>query len=379
MLLGQFDGKISEKHQVSLPKKFREVLGGKLIVTKGFEHCLIVVSEKNWKTLLEGTEGRPFTSKSTRELQRFLLGNAVDVELDTKGRFVLPEFLRAFAKIKNDVLFAGISPLGGGGHTLEILERGGKVLAIDQDPEAMEHIKNKLKAKSAKYTVGKDLILVQGNFSEIDSIINEHGFEKISGALFDLGLSSHQLETPERGFSFGKEAPLDMRMSPGLGVTAADLINGLTVNEMTELFRQFGEESFAGPIAKAIVSKRHIEPILTTVQLAQIIARVRHQKRGEHTHPATRVFQALRIAVNDELNSLKEVLPKALTLLEAGGRIAVISFHSLEDRIVKQQFLAWKDGGKGMILTKKPIVATEEEIARNPRSRSAKLRIFEKL
>src|SRR6266567_1141575 len=109
MLLGQFDGKIGEKHQVSLPKKFREVLGGKLIVTKGFEHCLIVVSEKNWKTLLEGTEGRPFTSKSTRELQRFLLGNAVDVELDTKGRFVLPEFLRAFAKIKNDVLFAGIS------------------------------------------------------------------------------------------------------------------------------------------------------------------------------------------------------------------------------------------------------------------------------
>lgn len=184
--------------------------------------------------------------------------------------------------------------------------------------------------------VSDNLILYQSNFSEINTVVKKIGIKDIQGVLFDLGVSSFQLETAERGFSFNADAPLDMRMDQSLSVTAADLINGLHEKELSELFWKLGEENYARVIAKRIVESRQKGKIETTDQLARVILSVRKRSDVDRTHPATRVFQALRIAVNDELNSLKVALPRALEILSPRGRLVVISFHSLEDRIVKK-------------------------------------------
>lgn len=272
--------------------------------------------------------------------------------------------------------------LGGGGHASEILKKGGKVIGIDLDDEAISFVaqENNIDLEEREGSlvgISENLIVYQNNFSKIDEIVKESGIKEISGVLFDLGISSFQLETPERGFSFSSDAPLDMRMDRSFGATAADLVNGLHEKELTELFLKLGEEPFAKAIASKIVEERSREKITTTKQLADIIKKV---KRGEgKIHPATKVFQALRIAVNDELNSLKDTLPKALTILSPGGRLVVISFHSLEDRIVKNFFKEEQDNERVRILTDKPLSPTDEEIRNNPRSRSAKLRVCEKI
>lgn len=264
--------------------------------------------------------------------------------------------------------------LGGGGHTREIIKLGGTVLGIDQDQDALDYVK-----ENFQYEISNSqLTLAKGNFSNIDTIAKENGFEQVAGILFDLGISSHHVDTHERGFSFLRNASLDMRMDQSAAVSAADLVNGLTRGELQELFEKYGEETHAKKIAEAISKAREVKKIETTGELAAIV------KRGYplgfyKIHPATKVFQALRIAVNDELNSIKDALPKAFELLEAGGRIAVISFHSLEDRIVKQTFVQLETDKKARILTHKPIEATEKEMEENRRSRSAKLRIIEKL
>jgi 16S rRNA (cytosine1402-N4)-methyltransferase len=194
-----------------------------------------------------------------------------------------------------------------------------------------------------------------------------------------LGVSTHQLEETERGFSFNKDAPLDMRMDPTKGASAKDLVNGLYERELAELFLKLGEENWSKPIARRIVQYREKKQIETTNELASIILSVRRRSPSDRTHPATRIFQALRIAVNDELNSLKEALPKAFEILESGGRIAVISFHSLEDRIVKNYFRELEEKQLAKVITDKPLETSEEETNLNPRSRSAKLRVIEKL
>lgn len=268
--------------------------------------------------------------------------------------------------------------IGGGGHSLEILKHGGRVLGIDVDTEALAFTEQDLRLKAKDLRIGDDLILVNGNFRDIDSIAKANGFEKVEGILLDLGISSHHVDTAERGFSFQKEGPLDMRMDKELSVTAGDLVNGLTKNELLDLLTKFGEEQFARHISNAIVNARKIKRIETTVELSQVIKRaVPFSKKG--VNPATRTFQALRITVNDELNVLTEVLPKAVSLLVSGGSLAVISFHSLEDRIVKQLFLQFEERGLGRVVTKKPIIPTENEIEKNNRSRSSKLRVFEKI
>lgn len=258
--------------------------------------------------------------------------------------------------------------LGAGGHTKEIAMRGGIVLGIDQDEEAREEAKKNLD--------GLPVTIVYGNFSNLLTIARENGFERVSGILFDIGVSSHQFDEGGRGFSFQFDTPLDMRMDKNLGVTAADLINGLTKGELVELFIKYGEEKFAHRIANNIVRIREERPIVTTAELADIVVRS-YPIKGK-IHPATKVFQALRIAVNDELNVLKEALPQAVELLKSGGRLVIITFHSLEDRIVKESFLQFAEGGLGTVITRKPIQPTEEEIEENRRSRSAKLRVFEK-
>jgi 16S rRNA (cytosine1402-N4)-methyltransferase len=266
--------------------------------------------------------------------------------------------------------------LGGGGHSEEILKRGGILLGIDQDPEAITFAAKRFKQACPGLTPPR---LVQANFKDIKAIALESGFDRVDGILFDLGVSSHQLETPERGFSFNQEGPLDMRMSPELSVTAKDLVNVLNEGELAELFWKLGEEKFARRYAKAIVSARKISPILTGDQLAQIILR-EAPKRGrfDRTHPATRVFQALRIAVNDELHCLQIALPQTIGLLNKEGRLVVLSFHSLEDRIVKNFFLEEERKGVLKVIAKKPLTPTKEEVEFNPRSRSAKLRAAEK-
>jgi len=259
--------------------------------------------------------------------------------------------------------------IGSAGHALEIAKKGGWVYGIDVDPEAVRRARARLE------TIPNVSFKVQASsFALLKQVADQFGVNRFSGILLDLGLSSEQLSDSSRGFSFKHSGPLDMRADPDLKVTAADLLNGLNHGELTKMLETLGEESRAKQVAAEIIKTRVIKPMTTTDQLADLVLRVYRSKRGK-THPATKTFQALRIAVNDELNNLKSGLPQALELLEPGGRLAVISFHSLEDRVVKQ-FI--KESASLTSLTKKPIVASDEEIKLNPRSRSAKLRIAEK-
>lgn len=272
--------------------------------------------------------------------------------------------------------------IGGAGHSLEILKRGGKVLGIDCDQDAIDYIKN----QRSKNKDWERLTLVLGNFRDIDKIALLKGFDKVSGIVFDLGVSSYQLEEAQRGFSFQKEGPLDMRMGTSQTsgqVKAADLVNVLTKGELYALFSKLGEERRARAISNAIVRARRIKRIESTRELAEVVQSAYGQKFDqtsalERQLINKRVFQALRIAVNDELNNLRQVLPKALNLLEKNGRLLVISFHSLEDRIVKQTFIEFNKLSKGKIITRKPIVPSKDEVEQNRRSRSSKLRVFEK-
>jgi len=269
--------------------------------------------------------------------------------------------------------------IGGGGHAVEILERGGIVLGIDCDQDAIEHLEKEIKNQKSKIKNWDRLTLVRGNFRDIDRIAHSKGISKVSGVIFDLGVSGHQLETPNRGFSFQKEGPLDMRMDQDLNVKAEDLIKILKKGELYELFTKLGEESRAFELSRRIVRARRVKPIKTTRDLALVLEGGKGATSAYAKASADKkVFQALRIAVNDELNSIKEALPKALALLEGGGRLLVISFHSLEDRIIKNLFLEFALKGKGVVITKKPIIPSFLEIERNRRSRSAKLRVFER-
>lgn len=277
--------------------------------------------------------------------------------------------------------------LGSGGHAWGILEAShptGQLLGMDVDPSAL--------AMAGKYLepFSERIKLLRASYVTLSQQIKAQGWENVDGILFDLGLSSMQIEVAERGFSFLREANLDMRFDPDEPITAADLVNTLPERELAKLLYKFGEESQARRISRAIVKAR---PIKTTLQLAEIVLAVTRHKKGD-IHPATRTFQALRIAVNRELEALQIALPQAIASLAPGGRVAVISYHSLEDRLVKQYFqLESKDcicppeqpvctcGHKASIkvITRKPIRPSQEEIARNPRARSACLRVAERL
>jgi 16S rRNA (cytosine1402-N4)-methyltransferase len=274
---------------------------------------------------------------------------------------------------------------GGGGHTELLLKTGADVLALDQDPEAVEHTRDQVAHLGSRVT------LRQANFRDAGRVLDELGIATIGGALLDLGVSSRQLENAGRGFSIMRNGPLDMRMNPGDARTAAEIINGYSEEDLTHLFRQYGEEPAARRIASLIVKARKTAPFRETLALARAIEKVigRHGR----IHPATRVFQALRMEVNDELGALQEGLRVLTARLEPGARIAVISFHSLEDRIVKNFFRdhskQWLDQPEWPeprpnpdydlnLITSKPVAPGEEEQRVNPRARSAKLRVAEK-
>lgn len=254
--------------------------------------------------------------------------------------------------------------VGTGGHAEALLAQGAKVIGIDQDPESLALARDRLKDFGEKFQP------VRGNFRKLQEILGELGITKVDGVLFDLGLSSLHLSRAERGFSFQHDGPLDMRMDPDNPVTAADLVNGLPERELVRVLREYGEERHAERIAREIVRNR---PIRSTGELARLVARC-YPPGNYRIHPATRTFQALRIAVNDELSALREALPQAVELLSPGGVLCVIAFHSLEDRIVKRFLREEARAGRLKLLTKKPVRPSPEEVARNPRSRSARLR-----
>jgi 16S rRNA (cytosine1402-N4)-methyltransferase len=263
--------------------------------------------------------------------------------------------------------------LGGAGHARAILERiasDGLLIALDRDPAAI--------ARAEKELAGLPVKLAQRNFCDLPEVLGEVGIDAVDSILLDLGLSSDQLADAERGFSFQSEGPLDLRFDPAEGEPASRLVNRLSTEHLAELIFHYGEERFSRRIAQAIVETRRENPIRTANQLAELVRRVvpagpRGQR--ERIDPATRTFQALRIAVNEELKSLEIALRRLPDRLKPGGRLAVISFHSLEDRRVKEAF---RDDPRCHALTRKPVRPTEAEMARNPRSRSAKLRVAER-
>ncbi len=258
--------------------------------------------------------------------------------------------------------------LGLGGHARRILEKNPKafLVGIDRDPYALELAKDNLKDFEGRFS------LYHANFSDLDEVLKREGIEKVDGFLFDLGVSSLQLKSP-RGFSFQRDEPLDMRMNPEDRISAYHVVNKYSERELERIFREYGEEPYSKRVARAIVLARAKKPIETTGELVKIITAVLPYKRGK-IHPATRIFQAIRIEVNQELKSLEIALYKTLDFLRPGGRLVVISFHSLEDRIVKNFIKSHLKP-----LTKKPITPTIEEIRENPSSRSAKLRVGEKV
>lgn len=297
---------------------------------------------------------------------------------------LLSEVMRFICPSEGKVLVDGT--LGGGGHTEAMLQAGASVIGVDQDEQALEYARRRLAPFKGRFTA------LRGNFSALPELLDDAGYQQVDGLLVDIGVSSWQLDEAERGFSFGKEGPLDMRMNRSAGQTAADIVNNFPEAELKRIFSEYGEERASGRIARCVVERREKKEFTTTTDLAEFICSL--IPRGGKSHPATRVFQALRIEVNNELGVLREFLENAAKLLRPGGRIVVITFHSLEDRIVKQ-FL--KNGSLAEIdrkewpaprpnpdyqyrlLTRRPVIATGDELKLNARARSAKLRAAEKI
>lgn len=291
------------------------------------------------------------------------------------------EAIKALDLNENKIIVDGTA--GGGGHSGEIAKRAKRVISIDQDPDAITVLNERLGDK-------ENVTIVHDNYSNIKNIISNLNIEQIDGLLLDLGVSSFQLDTAERGFSFHKDAPLDMRMSKS-GLSAYDVVNNYDERQLADIIYRYGEEKFSRRIAANIVKARAEKPIETTFELVDIIKSSMPQKAMRDAHPARRTFQAIRIEVNAELDVLKSTLEDAFDILAPGGRIAIITFHSLEDRIVKEQFAKWCQGctcpkefpvcvcgKKPKGKTFKSISPSKEELEENPRARSSRLRIFEK-
>ena len=293
-----------------------------------------------------------------------------------------------------DIKSSGIyvdGTLGGAGHSSKIVEyltEGGRLIGIDQDEAAIAAASKRLEPYKDRVTI------VRSNYSQMTEIIKNLGIDKVDGILLDLGVSSYQLDTADRGFSYMEDAPLDMRMDQRQRMTARDIVNDYSEAELTRIIRDYGEDKFAKNIAKHIVNARKTKPIETTIELSEIIkASIPAKVRATGGHPAKRTFQAIRIELNGELTVLKDSINGMIDSLCEGGRIAIITFHSLEDRIVKNAFRTAENPcicppdfpvcvcgrkSKGRVITRKPLVPSEEEMESNPRSKSSKLRIFER-
>ena len=303
---------------------------------------------------------------------------------------LLEETIEGLAIKPNGIYVDGT--LGGGGHSYEICKRlsaGGRLIGIDQDEDAIAAAGKRLEEFADRVTI------VRSNYCNIQQVLNNLGIDKVDGIVLDLGVSSYQLDTEERGFSYRFDAPLDMRMDRTAALTARDVVNSYSFEELCRILREYGEERFASRIADRIVRQRQEKSIETTSELAALVCAAMPKKsRNEAQHPARRTFQAVRIEVNGELEGLRQAVDRAHAFLNPGGRLAILTFHSLEDRIVKNAFRTLADpctcpksmpvcvcGKKPVVklITRKPITASDEELEMNPRARSASLRIAEKL
>ena len=280
--------------------------------------------------------------------------------------------------------------LGGGGHSEQILiasEPDGQVLGLDRDDEALAAASERLRRFGARFTA------LQGSFADTRELLATAGWDMVDGVILDLGVSSHQIDSAERGFSFRANGRLDMRMDRRQPLDAAEVVNTYSEASLEKIFRDFGEEPQARRLARTVVAERQLKAIVTTEELAQLVARVKRVHKRDH-NPATQVFQALRIAVNDELDALQRFLDFGYEILRPQGRMAIIAFHSLEDRLVKTTFRRWSTeclcpprvltcrcgwSGKVKLVTKRPLMASAEEVSANPRARSAKLRVVERV
>ena len=447
MLKGEYSHNIDAKGRLIIPAKFRDDLGENFVITKGMENCLYVYPEDEWNDFEKKLNALPTTTdKKARAFAYFFQGSAADGELDKQGRTLIPSVLRTYAKLDKEVVFVGmgkraeiwdkarwdeknaevelnieeiasdmefkhksvllnetidglnIKPdgiyvdgtLGGGGHAYEVCRRlgeKGSIVGIDQDAAAIEAASARLKDFGEKVTI------VRSNYCDMKSKLHELGIDKVDGIVLDLGVSSYQLDTAERGFSYREDAPLDMRMDTRQKMTARDIVNDYTEADLYRVIRDYGEDKFAKNIAKHIVQARAVKPVETTAELSEIIrASIPMKFQKKSGHPAKRTFQAIRIELNRELDVLRDSLDDMIDLLNPGGRLCIITFHSLEDRIVKSAFRKNENPctcppdfpvcvcgkkSKGSIITKKPILPSEEELEYNSRSKSAKLRIFE--
>eukprot|EP00659_Diplonema_papillatum_P013865 gene13865-21238_t len=411
-----------------MPSRYRDELisrsSGQLIITiDAVDPCLCVYPLDEWELIETKLRALPSLREENRRLQRLLIGNAVDLELDGSGRFLVPPRLREYAKLDKRAMLVGqlnkfqfgfnhITVLldeavealavradgcyldgtfGRGGHSRLILSQlgpDGKLLGFDKDPQAIA-TGQALAAEDGRFVV------VQRSFAELGAEVAERGMAgKVAGVLLDLGVSSPQLDDPERGFSFMNDGPLDMRMDPSRGISAAQFIATAPHEEITRVFKEYGEERFAGRMARAVVERREIQPFERTADLAEVL-KVANPAWEKGKNPATRAFQGLRIHVNNELGDLEAGLEAALEALEVGGRLVVISFHSLEDRIVKLFMRRLVKGESDNLPRNLPVryeafvpkikihgkaqFASEAELKANPRARSAVMRVAEKL
>ena len=311
-------------------------------------------------------------------------------EMEFKHKSVLLEETIQSLNIKTEGIYVD-GTLGGAGHSYEIAKKlngGGRLIGIDQDEAAI------LAGQARLEEFKENVTIVRSNYSNIGQVLKDLHIEKVDGIMLDLGVSSHQLDTPERGFSYRENAPLDMRMDTRAATTARDIVNGYSEMDLYRIIRDYGEDNFAKNIAKHIVKRREVSPIETTDELTEVIkAAIPAKIRMAGGHPAKRTFQAIRIELNRELEVLKNSLDTMIDLLNTKGRLSIITFHSLEDRIVKSSFRKHENPctcppnfpvcvcgneSKGKVITRKPILPSEEELEYNSRSKSAKLRVFER-
>ena len=369
MFMGEYNHTIDAKGRLIIPSRFRELLGEEFVLTRGLDGCLSIYPMDEWVAFEEKLRALPLTNKDARTFSRFFVAGATTCQLDKQGRILVPQTLRQFAGLDKDVVLTG------------------RFIGIDQDQDAII-------AASERLSAFNQVTIIRSNYCYMADELRSRGIDKVDGILLDLGVSSYQLDNEERGFSYRYDSPLDMRMDRRQSRTAGDIVNGYEERELYRIIRDYGEDKFARNIAKHIVAAREQAPIRTTGELTEIIRGAIPMKiQATGGHPAKRTFQAIRIELNRELDVLRDSLDGMIDLLNDGGRICIITFHSLEDRIVKTIFrknenpctcppdfpvcVCGKES-KGKVITRKPILPGKEEMEENPRSKSAKLRIFER-
>ena len=397
MFMGEYSHTIDAKGRMIIPSKFREKLGEEFVLTKGLDGCLSIYPTDEWKNFEEKLKALPLNDKNARAFLRFFVASATmclisqERKMEFKHQSVLLEETIRNLRVKPDGTYVD-GTLGGGGHSYRIcqqLSAKGSLIGIDQDEAAIKAAGERLKDFKENVTI------IRSNYCNMKMELQKIGITSVDGIILDLGVSSYQLDNKDRGFTYREDVPLDMRMDQRNPRTARDIVNTYSEKDLYRIIRDYGEDKFAKNIAKHICLSRKEKPIETTGELAEIIKHAIPMKmRAVGGHPAKRTFQAIRIELNQELEVLRDSLDDMIGLLNDGGRICIITFHSLEDRIVKTIFRRNENPctcppdfpvcvcgkkSKGKVITRKPILPSEEELQNNSRSKSAKLRVFERV